>query len=140
MMAAYHRRLTGEDEAEKLRCAKAWSQWEGSTISLRPAPDRVEEFGEDFYAIAFARIENHFFINSGWLEEGQLLRDATKLQGIPGVIVHGRYDMPCPLRTAWELAKVWTDAELHIVEAAGHTMSEPEILSRLIEATDRFAG
>ncbi|WP_108125301.1 prolyl aminopeptidase [Saccharospirillum mangrovi] len=139
MMAAYHRRLTGNDEIEKLRCAKAWSQWEGSTISLLPAADRIEEFGDDHFAIAFARIENHFFMNAGWLEEGQLLRDAAKLNGIPGVIVHGRYDMPCPLRTAWELAKVWTDAELHIVEAAGHTMAEPEILSRLIEATDRFA-
>lgn len=139
LMAAYHRRLTGEDDAEKIRCAKAWSQWEGSTISLMPAPERVEEFGDDFYALAFARIENHFFINAGWLEERQLLRDATKLNGIPGVIVHGRYDMPCPLRTAWELAKVWTDAEFQLVEGAGHTMAEPGILKCLIDATDRFA-
>jgi len=139
MMAAYHRRLTGDNEAEKLACAKAWSQWEGSTISLLPAPDRVEDFGGDHFALAFARIENHFFMNAGWLEEGQLLRDAHKLAGIPGVIVHGRYDMPCPLRTAWHLSKQWTDAELHIVEAAGHTMGEPEILRQLVAATDGFA-
>ena len=139
MMAAYHRRLTGDNEAEKLVCAKAWSQWEGSTISLLPAPDRVEDFGGDHFALAFARIENHFFMNAGWLEEGQLLRDAHKLAGIPGVIVHGRYDMPCPLRTAWNLSKQWTNAELHIIEAAGHTMGEPGILDRLIQATDNFA-
>lgn len=140
LMAAYHRRLTGDNEAEKLACAKAWSQWEGSTISLNPAPDRVEDFGDDHFALAFARIENHFFTHGGWLEDGQLLRDAHKLNGIPGVIVHGRYDMPCPLRTAWELSKRWNEGELHIIEAAGHTMAEPGILDQLIRATDRFAG
>ena len=103
-------------------------------------PDRVEDFGEDKYAIAFARIENHFFVNGGWLEEGQLLRDAGKLRNIPGVIVHGRYDMPCPLKYAWQLAKAWPDADFHIIEAAGHAMSEPGILDQLIRANDRFAG
>ncbi|SIP92590.1 prolyl aminopeptidase Serine peptidase. MEROPS family S33 [Rhizobium sp. RU35A] len=140
MMAAYHRRLTGTDEAEKLRFAKAWSQWEGATISLVPNPRQIDSFGEDHYAIAFARIENHYFMHAGWLEEGQLLRDAHKLQGIPGVIVHGRYDMPCPLKYAWELSKRWTDGELTIVEAAGHALTEPGILDQLIRATDRFAG
>jgi len=86
------------------------------------------------------RIENHYFTHGGWLEEGQLLRDAVKLGGIPGVIVHGRYDMPCPLRYAWELSKAWPDAELHIIEGAGHAYSEPGILDRLIRATDKFAG
>ncbi|TGT92596.1 prolyl aminopeptidase, partial [bacterium M00.F.Ca.ET.163.01.1.1] len=88
----------------------------------------------------FARIENHFFVNGGWLEEGQLLRDAGKLRNIPGVIVHGRYDMPCPLKYAWQLAKAWPDADFHIIEAAGHAMSEPGILDQLIRANDRFAG
>ncbi|HBF28989.1 prolyl aminopeptidase [Rhizobium sp.] len=140
MMAAYHRRLTGDDKAVQLECARAWSQWEGATISLIPNLQQIENFGEDHYAIAFARLENHFFTNNVWMEDGQLLRDAYKLKGIPGVIVHGRYDMPCPLHYAWTLSKAWPDADLHIVEAAGHSMSEPGILDQLIRATDRFAG
>ncbi|SMD07399.1 prolyl aminopeptidase [Rhizobium sp. RU36D] len=140
MIWAYHRRLTGSDPAEQLACARAWSQWEGATISLIPNLQQIEDFGEDRYAIAFARIENHFFVNGGWLEEGQLLRDAHKLKGIPGVIVHGRYDMPCPLHYAWQLSKGWPDGELKIVEAAGHALSEPGILDQLVRATDRFAG
>ncbi|WP_313196815.1 prolyl aminopeptidase [Rhizobium sp.] len=140
MMAAYHRRLTGTDRAEQIRCAKAWSVWEGSTITLLPEPDLASKHDEDHFALAFARIENHFFVNAGWLDEGQLLRDATKLNGIPGVIVHGRYDMPCPLKYAWQLSKVWLDADFHIVEGAGHSVSEPGITDRLIRATDRFAG
>ncbi|MUO81138.1 prolyl aminopeptidase [Agrobacterium vitis] len=140
MISAYHRRLTGDDKAVQLECARAWSQWEGATISLIPNFQQIENFGEDHYAIAFARLENHFFMNRIWMEDGQLLRDAHKLKGIPGVIVHGRYDMPCPLRYAWELSKLWPDADLHIVEAAGHSMSEPGILDQLIRATDRFAG
>ena len=140
MMAAYHRRLTGSDTAAQLEAAKAWSIWEGSTITLLPDPALTEGFGEDQFAIAFARIENHFFMNAGWLEEGQLLRDATKLKGIPGIIVHGRYDMPCPLKYAYQLSKVWTDADFHIIEGAGHAVSEPGITDQLIRATDRFAG
>jgi proline iminopeptidase len=140
MMAAYHRRLTGSDTAAQLEAAKAWSIWEGSTITLLPDAALTEGFGEDHYAIAFARIENHFFMNAGWLEEGQLLRDATKLKGIPGIIVHGRYDMPCPLKYAYQLSKVWTDADFHIIEGAGHAVSEPGITDQLIRATDRFAG
>lgn len=140
MISAYHRRLTGDDKAVQLECARAWSQWEGATISLIPNLQQIENFGEDHYAIAFARLENHFFMNRIWMEDGQLLHDANKLSGIPGVIVHGRYDMPCPLRYAWELSKRWPDADLHIIEAAGHSMSEPGILDQLIRATDRFAG
>ncbi|TFF27459.1 prolyl aminopeptidase [Jiella endophytica] len=140
MIAAYRERLTGDDKAEQLRAAKAWSLWEGETITLLPDAGLSQDFGEDDFAIAFARIENHYFTHSGWLEEDQLIRDAGKLAGIPGVIVHGRYDMPCPARTAWRLAKAWPDAELHLIEGAGHAYSEPGILDRLIRATDRFAG
>ncbi|MVA58227.1 prolyl aminopeptidase [Agrobacterium vitis] len=140
MISAYNSRLTGDDKEVQLACARAWSQWEGATISLIPNIQQIENFGEDHYAIAFARLENHFFMNRIWMKDGQLLRDAHKLKGIPGVIVHGRYDMPCPLRYAWELSKLWPDADLHIVEAAGHAMSEPGILNQLIRATDRFAG
>jgi proline iminopeptidase len=139
MMRAYHKLLTGNDEAAKIAAAKAWSLWEGETITLLPDPAFTAQHGDDHFALAFARIENHYFVNAGWLDEGQLIRDAVKLKGIPGVIVHGRYDMPCPARYAWELSKVWTDADFHLIEGAGHAYSEPGILDRLIEATDRFA-
>ncbi|MBO6539056.1 MAG: prolyl aminopeptidase [Rhizobiaceae bacterium] len=140
LMAAYRKRLTSGDRASRIAAAKAWSLWEGETITLLPDPSLTEQHGGDDFALAFARIENHFFVHAGWLEEGQLIRDAHKLKGIPGVIIHGRYDMPCPARYAWELAKAWPDATLHIVEGAGHAYSEPGILHHLIEATDRFGG
>ncbi|MDX0978499.1 prolyl aminopeptidase [Sinorhizobium medicae] len=140
MMRAYHRRLTSDDPAIRLAAARAWSIWEGETITLLPEPATSTPFEEDEYALAFARIENHFFVNAGWLEEGQLLRDAHKLRGIPGVIVHGRYDMPCPAKYAWQLHKAWPEAEFHLIEGAGHAYSEPGILDRLIRSTDKFAG
>lgn len=140
MMRAYHRRLTSEDRATRLAAARAWSIWEGETITLLPEPATSTPFEEDEFAHAFARIENHFFVNAGWLEEGQLLRDAHKLHGIPGVIVHGRYDMPCPAKYAWQLHKAWPQAEFHLIEGAGHAYSEPGILDRLIRATDKCAG
>lgn len=140
MMRAYYRRLTSADKAARLAAAKAWSLWEGETITLLPEPETSGRFGEDDYADAFARIETHFFVNAGWLEEGQLLRDAHRLDGIPGVIVHGRYDMPCPAKNAWALHKAWPGSELFLIEGAGHAYSEPGILDRLIRATDTFAG
>ncbi|MDX0675201.1 prolyl aminopeptidase [Sinorhizobium medicae] len=140
MMRAYHRRLTSDDRAIRLAAARAWSIWEGETITLLPEPATSTPFEEDEYALAFARIENHFFVNAGWLEEGQLLRDAHKLRGIQGVIVHGRYDMPCPAKYAWQLHKAWPEAEFHLIEGAGHAYSEPGILDRLIRSTDKFAG
>jgi proline iminopeptidase len=140
MMAAYRRRLTGDDRAEQVRAALAWSLWEGETITLLPNPEYSGGFGEEEYALAFARIENHYFVHAGWLEEGQLLRDAHKLQDIPGVIIHGRYDMPCPAKYAWALHKAWPKADFHLIEGAGHAYLEPGILDQLIRATDRFAG
>ena len=140
MMGAYRRYLTGTDKKKQLECAIAWSTWEGATITLLPNPDYAAHFGEDDYAIAFARIENHFFVHAGWLEEGQLLRDAHKLKDIPGVIIHGRYDMPCPAKYAWQLHKAWPKADFHLIEGAGHAFLEPGILDQLIRATDRFAG
>lgn len=140
MIAAYRRRLVGEDKAEQLRAAKVWSLWEGETITLLPDEKLSHDFLQDEFAIAFARIENHYFTHAGWLEEDQLIREAGKLQGIAGVIVHGRYDMPCPARTAWRLSKAWPEAELHLIEGAGHAFNEPGILDALIRATDRFAG
>jgi proline iminopeptidase len=140
MMAAYRRRLTGTDREEQLRCAVAWSNWEGETITLLPNPDYAAHFGEAEFALAFARIENHFFVHDGWMEDGQLLRDAYKLADIPGVIIHGRYDMPCPAKYAWALHKAWPKADFHLIEGAGHAYLEPGILDQLIRATDRFAG
>ena len=140
MMDAYRKRLTGDDRKAQIEAAVAWSSWEGQTITLLPEPETSDKFAEDHFALAFARIENHFFVHAGWLEEGQLLRDAHKLKGIPGVIVHGRYDMPCPARYAWELSKGWPDAEFFLIEGAGHAYSEPGILARLLYATDKFVG
>ena len=139
LVAAYHKRLTGEDKVVQLEAAKAWSKWEGVTVTLLPSPQVIESFTEDDKAIAIARIENHYMINKGWLEEGQLLRGAEKLRRIPAVIVQGRHDCCTPPRAAWALHKAWPEAELQIVPDGGHLFSEPGILDGLIRATDRFA-
>ncbi|RSZ33873.1 MULTISPECIES: prolyl aminopeptidase [unclassified Variovorax] len=140
MIAAYRKRLTGDDPVVRAEAARAWSVWEAETITLLPSPAIAEAHADDHFALAFARLENHYFVHDAWLEEGQLLRDAHRLRGIPGVIVHGRYDMPCPARFAWALHKAWPGAEFHLVEGAGHAYSEPGILDRLLRATDGFAG
>jgi proline iminopeptidase len=140
MIGAYRRLLNGDDAARRIEAARAWSLWEGETITLLPDPAFSATHAEDRFALAFARLENHYFTHAAWLEEGQLLRDAHRLHGIPGVIVHGRYDMPCPARHAYALHKAWPEAEFHLVEGAGHAWSEPGIVERLVAATDRFAG
>ena len=140
LIAAYRRRLVGTDRQAQLAAAKAWSQWEGETITLLPEPEVSNAFYDDDYALAFARIENHYFVHGGWLEDGQLIRDAGRLRDIPAVIVQGRYDIACPAVTAWDLHKAWPEAEFVMVEGAGHAFSQPGILHHLIMATDRFAG
>ena len=140
LMAAYRRRLAGDDVEVQIAAAKAWSQWEGETITLLPEPEVSSNFYDDDYALAFARIENHYFVHGGWLEDGQLIRDAGRLRDIPAVIVQGRYDIACPAVTAWDLHKAWPEAEFVMVEGAGHAFSQPGILHHLIMATDRFAG
>lgn len=141
MVAAYHRRLTGTDVDVQLKAAKAWSIWEGSTLALRPHPDRIRAFGADHYAIAFARIECHYFKHGGFLEhDDQLLTNAFRLKGIPGVIVHGRYDVVTPLANAWALHKAWPEADLRIVPDAGHAMTERGNIHELIAATRRFSS
>ena len=139
MMSAYRQRLTHPDPAVQLTAAKAWSRWEGETSRLLPDPALIEKVSDDHFAIAFARIENHFFIHGGWMEDGQLIHDAGKLAGIPGVIVQGRYDVVCPAVSAWNLHKNWPDSKLIIVEDSGHSIAEPGTLHNLIEATDHFA-
>jgi len=136
---AYRKRLTGDDEAARLEAAMAWTLWEGRTITLLPDPEFTASFEDPHYALAFARIENHYFVHKAWLDEGQLIRDAHKLRGIPGTIVQGRYDIACPARTAWDLHKAWPEAAFHLVDGAGHAFSEPGILDQLIRATDGYA-
>jgi proline iminopeptidase len=140
LMAAYHRRLTGADERMQTEAAVAWSRWEGRTITLLPDAAVDALHCEPHYALAFARIENHYFVNDGFFANRQLLRDAGKLRSIPGVIVQGRYDIATPARTAWELHLAWPEAEFHLVSDAGHAYSEPGILTRLVAATDKFAA
>lgn len=139
LVAAYRRRLTGPDASVRVAAAQAWSRWEGSTIKLIPDDALINSFAGDEFALAFARIENHYFVHKGWLEEGQLIRDAHKLTGIPGVIIQGRYDIATPAKTAWELHRAWPDADFHMIGDAGHAYDEPGILDRLIRATDDFA-
>ena len=139
LISAYRSRLNSFDDDVRLPAAKAWAQWEGATITLRPNADNIRHFGEPGTAVAFARIENHYFVNQGFLAEDQLIRDVHKIRHIPGVIVQGRYDVCTPAATAWDLHKAWPEAELHIVSDAGHAYDEPGILHHLIQATDRFA-
>lgn len=139
MIAAYHRRLTGADEAVQLACARAWSQWEGSTLSLLPDEKRVADFGSDRFALAFARIECHYFQNGGFFApDDQLLANAHRLKSIPGVIIQGRYDVVTPMETAWALHRAWPEAEFLIVPDAGHTATEPGITDAIVRATDQF--
>jgi len=140
MIGAYRRRLTSPDRHTQVTAAREWARWEGETITLLPDPSVSDTFYGEDYALAFARIENHYFVHAGWLEEGQLIRDAGKLRDIPGIIVQGRYDVACPPQTAWDLHRAWPEAEFIMVEGAGHALSQPGILHHLIEATDRFAG
>ncbi|WP_285731652.1 prolyl aminopeptidase [Nocardiopsis sp. ATB16-24] len=139
LIAAYGRRLASPDREERLAAARAWSVWEGSTVTLRPDPALRERYADEDYALAFARIENHYFVNRGFLTPNQLIAGAERIRHIPGVIVQGRYDVCTPARTAYDLHKAWPEADFHLVDDAGHAFDEPGILHRLIEATDRFA-
>lgn len=140
LIAAFHRRLTSDDEAVRLAAARAWSVWEGATSFLRVDEDFVSGHEDAKFALAFARIENHYFVNGGFFEvEDQLLRDAERIADIPGVIVHGRYDVVCPLQNAWDLHEVWPKAELVITPTSGHSAFEAENVDALVQATDGFA-
>jgi len=141
MMHAYYRRLTSDDPAVRAHAARHWSMWEGATSFLRVNPDYVAKFEEDAFAEAFARIECHYFVNGGFLRTpSQLLDDVDKIRHIPGVIVQGRYDVVCPMKSAWDLHLAWPEADLRIVGDAGHSAFERGILSELVAATDRYAA
>ena len=139
LVEAYFRRLTDPDAAVQLAAAKAWSGWEAVTVTLLPDAGVEAEFTGDAKAVAVARIENHYFRNACWLDEGQLLRDAGRLAGIPGVIVQGRHDCCTPPWAAWALKKAWPEVALEIVPDGGHLFSEPGITDGLVRASDRFA-
>ena len=138
MIEAYWRRLDSNDEALRLAAAQAWSAYEGGSTTLAHDPDAPGDFDEPHKAVSLARLEAHYFRNGMFLEPGQLLRGIDRIRHIPGVIVHGRYDIICPVKTAFELHQAWPEAEFHVV-LAGHSASDPAIVDKLVEATDCFA-
>ncbi|QKT03192.1 prolyl aminopeptidase [Ectothiorhodospiraceae bacterium 2226] len=140
LVPAYHRRLTSDNELARMQAAKAWSHWEGATSTLRGSRAVQDHFDKPYTALSLARIECHYFLNDSFLAPDQLLRDALRLADIPGVIVQGRYDVVCPMESAWALHKAWPRAELVVVPDAGHSASEPGIVDVLVRATDRFAA
>jgi proline iminopeptidase len=141
LLSAYYRRLTSEDHQVRLEAARAWSVWEGSTSKLFPSETTIQRFGEADFAEAFARIECHYFVNKGFFKTpNQLLDNVDRIRHLPAVIVQGRYDVVCPMITAWELHQAWQEAEFIVVPDAGHSMTEPGIRTALIEASDRFAA
>ncbi|MES9922515.1 MAG: prolyl aminopeptidase [Candidatus Thiodiazotropha endolucinida] len=139
LLHAYHRRLSGENDIDRMAAAKAWSVWEGRTASLHPNPAVVSFFSDPHTALSLARIECHYFVNHAFLRPNQLLLESDRLADIPGVIVQGRYDLICPMASAWELHRAWPGSELKVIGDAGHSAAEPGIRSALIEATDKFA-
>ena len=141
LMRAFHRRLTGTDRAAAIAAARAWAVWEGSTSFLLTDDDNVRKWGEDDFALAVARIECHYFVNGGFLRsESQLLDDVSRIRHIPAVIVQGRYDVVCPMTTAWDLHRAWPEADFRVVADSGHSAFEAGMTDELVRATDRFAG
>jgi proline iminopeptidase len=139
LIHAYHSRLTGSNELAKMAAAKAWSIWEGRCATLRPNPDIVHKFSEPHLALSLARIETHYFVNQCFMQPNQLINNAHALAGIPGIIIHGRYDMVCPLDNAYALHQAWPNAELQIIRDAGHSSHEPSIVDALVRATNSMA-
>ena len=141
LMSAYHKIFKSDDEEKKLAAAIAWSRWEGSTSSLSYNPDMADSFSNPHFALAFALIENHYFVNKGFLKhENQLIESGIDIiRNIPTTIVQGRYDIVCPMTTAWELSKNWPEAKLIVAPSSGHTAFEKEITHELIKATNGYA-
>ena len=141
MLAAYYKRLTSEDRAVRLAAAKRWSGWEGATSKLIPDASFAGHYEEDEFALAFARIEAHYFVNKGFLEaDDQLLRNVGRIRQIPAVIVQGRYDVVCPMESAWALHRVWPEAELVVTADSGHSAFDAPNCRALVAATDKFGG
>ena len=141
LMTAYHNIFTSDDEEKRLKAAVAWSKWEAATSTLIQKNELIEEFSDSKFALAFALIENHYFINKGWFEEeNQLINNIDIIRSIPCVIVQGRYDVVCPMRTAMELSEAWPEAEMIVAPSSGHSAFEKEITDALIRATDKFGS
>ena len=139
LMSSYREIFKSDDKERRLKAAIAWSKWEAATSSLAYKPSLVEEFSNPEFALAFALIENHYFVNKGWFKtENQIIENIDIIRSIPAVIVQGRYDVVCPMKTAWELSEAWPEAELIVAPASGHTAFEKEITHALISATDKF--
>lgn len=136
MIAAYHELLTGDDELVRMQAAKAWSNWEGITAALIANTVIINHFSDPYVALSLARIECHYFMNHCFMSPNQLIRNIGRLKGIPGIIVHGRYDVICPVEQAWELHNAWPDSRLLIIDRAGHAATEPGIAAALLDATD----
>ena len=140
LLKAYYELLTHEDSAKRIEAAKAWSIWEGSTVKLIQNKALIEHSSDSKFAEAFSRIECHYFTNNGWFDtDNYLIENVDKIRHIPAVIVHGRYDVVCPVENAWELHKAWPESDLHIIPDSGHAMSEEGIKDKLIEYTDKFS-
>ena len=136
MIEAFYRKLTASNEIAKMAAAKAWSIWEGRCATLRPNPEVVNSFADPHLALSLARIEAHYFIHQAFIQPNQILENMARLEKIPGIIIHGRYDMVCPLDNAVEVHRLWEEAELHIIRDAGHSSREPSIVDALVKATN----
>ena len=139
LITAYYKRLTSNNRDLQLKAARAWSIWEGSTSNLIAKTSVLNHFADEHIALSLARIECHYFINNSFLRDNQLLEDAHILQNIPGVIVHGRYDVVCPVEQAYALHQVWQSAELIVTSRSGHSATEEENVDALVRATQKFA-
>ena len=137
MVGAYYRRLTGADARARDVAAAAWSQWEGDTLSLRGPQARPAKFNEADFALAFARIESHYFAHGGFFPaDGWILDNIAQVRGIPGWIVQGRFDVVTPMESAWRLKRAWPEARFEVIWDAGHASTEPGIVDALVRATD----
>lgn len=139
MVSAYYAILTGNDELKRMAAARAWSLWEGGASTLLPKPEVVDFFGQAHTALSLARIECHYFMNNSFLAPDQIIADAGRIKNVPGIIIHGRYDVVCPVEQAWALHHAWPQAQLKVIPGAGHSATEPGIIDALVTATDQFA-
>jgi proline iminopeptidase len=141
LLEAYYNLLIGEDSSKKIEAAKAWSTWEGSTVRLIQDKNFIGDFSDEKFAEAFARIECHYFMNNAWFDsDNHLIENVDKIRHIPAVIVHGRYDVICPVENAWELHQAWPESELHIIPDAGHSIFEEGIKDKILEYTEKFSS
>lgn len=139
LVQAFYKRLTSKDREVQIEAARAWSVWEASTSRLTPDISLIHEHDGDDFALAFARIECHFFVNKIWMpSDTYLLDQVQKIRHIPCEIVHGRYDVVCPIENAFELHQVWPESQFHVSASAGHSSKEPETKATLIAMMERF--